>query len=369
MLTLFAYAGCGDNEPSSVSRAPPSEEEGTGLPESFPPVPPEMVYAPDERPTARETWDAPRTVAAFAFDRAWAGEEEVPARRIVYRVRLRVPRSLGEGHPAVRQPAAELHVDVSRDRLRARFVGVGWPVPEGSEIRIRADEPGAYVFDGRGGRPLGPGQMAQWFEGGRPKGAPSYRVEPPPTDEQSGPGELLCRFIAEWTAEGPSVVARRCGAGGASPSFRVGLWRAIRTADVRVTLPRRALRADHLDPPSPAVEGHAWQSFLTEASFEQLAPRRPLRPKRRGSSDEVTEDDPEHGLVVVNRGSTRIIVTVRGTPIGWVDAGVEAHFEVMRPGSYAIGALRPLGFLAAIRRPFTVPGRAVLPRWVPPESR
>jgi hypothetical protein len=321
-------------------------------------VPPEKVYAPAPNDEPRFE-DRPRVVEAFARDREYAGEEEVEARRLVYRVRLRVPRSLGDGNPAVARPAAELHIDVSTDRLRARFLGAGWPVPEGSEIRIRRDQPGAYVFDGDGGRPLGPGQMASWFEGGRPRGTPTYRIALPPSDEQTGPGDLLCRLVAEWTGEGPSTVSRRCGDGGASPSFRVGLWRADRTADVGIRSPRKALRADHEDPPETIaqVDSHA---FLSAASMSQLE-------RNRGSRGEPGEDAPEEGLIVRNRGNTRMIITLGGTPIGWLDAGTEALFRGMEPGVYGLGAMRPFGRLAAGKRAFVVPGRALLPRWVPPD--
>jgi hypothetical protein len=351
--TLLIACSGGEGSPSP-------ERSSRPIPEAPPPVPPEKVYAPGET-ISDEAAPPRRTVAAFERDRDFAGEEQVEARRLVYRVRLRIPRSLGEGHAAVHQPAAELYLDVSSDRLRARFVGTGWPVPEGSEIRIRRDAPGAYVFDGRGGRPLGPGQMAHWFEGGRPRGTPSYRVAPPPLDEQSGPGDLVCRLVAEWTGEGPTTVARRCGEGGSTPSFRVGLWLATRTADVGVRLPRRSLRADHLDPPSPPAEAEHAHAYLTEASMRQLQ-------RIRGAHGEPADDAPERGLVVVNRGPTRIIVTVRGTPIGWIDAGHEHPFPDIPRGSYQVGALRPFGLLAAGKRPLVVPGRVLLPRWIRPTT-
>lgn len=350
----LAVACGGDDRPALPT-------EVREIPPAPPPVPPEKVYAPmGSRSDSPE--DPPvRVVAAFQSDRAYASDEMVEARRLVYRVRLRVPASLGEGNDAVARPAAELHIDVSTDRLRARFVGAGWPVPEGSEIRIRRDELGAYVFDGDGGRPLGPGQMAHWFEGGRPRGTPGWRIQMPPTREQRGPGDLICRLVAEWTGEGPSTVARRCGEGGSTPSFRVGLWRANRTADVGIRVPRSALRADHEEPPV-GIERQHHRPLLTDSSMSQLR-------RNRGTRGETAEDAPESGLTVVNRGSTRMIVTLQGTPIGWLDAGREAHFEGMEPGVYGLGALRPFGRLAAGKRAFVIPGRSELPRWIPPSAR
>lgn len=87
-------------------------------------------------------------------DEAWANDEPAVARRYVYRVRMIVPSWLGSGATRVAAPAAELFLDVAHERLRARFVGAGWPVPSGSEVRIRRDRPGAYLYDARGGRPL-----------------------------------------------------------------------------------------------------------------------------------------------------------------------------------------------------------------------
>lgn len=341
---------------------PPVAIEAPEIPPAPPPVPPEKVYAPLDVDETDGPENPPfRIVAAFEPDRAYASDEMVEARRLVYRVRLRIPRSLGDGNPAVARPAAELHIDVSNDRLRARFMGAGWPVPEGSEIRIRRDELGAYVFDGDGGRPLGPGQMAHWFEGGRPRGTPSWRIAPPPSDEQAGPGDLICRLVAEWTGEGPTNVARRCGEGGSTPSFRVGLWRANRTADVGIRVPRHALRADHEGPPSD-IERQHHRALLTESSMSQLQ-------RNRGPLGEPAADAPESGITVVNRGSVRMIVTLGGTPIGWLDAGRHAHFDGMERGVYGLGALRPFGRLAAGKRAFVIPGKAVLPRWIPPSAR
>ena len=351
VLGLLACDGRGPMEPPS---GPPPE-----APPAPPPVPPEMVYAPT---AAADRDHAPRrVVAAFASDRTYASDERIEARRLVYRVRLRVPRSLGDGNAAVARPAAELHVDVSTDRLRARFRGAGWPVPEGSEIRIRRDELGAYVFDGDGGRPLGPGQMAHWFEGGRPRGTPSHRVAMPAPDEQHGPGDLICRLVAEWTGEGPTSLARRCGEGGSPPSFRLGLWLAERTADVGIRLPKHTLRADHASPPE-GIRDRDHRLFLTESSMSQLE-------RHRGQRGAPGEDAPETGLVVINRATHRMIVTLDGTPVGWLDAGTEAHFDGMEAGVYGLGALRPFGLLAAGKRAFVVPGRALLPRWIHPAER
>ena len=344
LVSMIALGAC-ERElqpPPGATLGPPAETP-----------PPEEVYAPDEvaAAAARPRY---RVVPAFIPDMDYGRRTEVEAHRVIYRVSLRVPANLGSGHASLPPQNAELYVDVSNDRLRARFVGHGWPVPDGSEVRIRRDQPGAYVFDGAGGRPLGPGQLAQWFEGGRPRREASLRVAVPPNEEQVGPGPLLCRLIAEWSMVPPDSLERRCGEGGTPPSFRVGLWRAYRTADVGVVLPGSALRADHEHPPVRADGAHGGV-WLSEAQFARLR-------QIRGAHGVPTEDAPERGLIIVNTSPARMIVTIGGTPVGWVDSHQSFHFEHIERGSYPVGAMRPLGLQMAQKRPRVVPGRVQLPR-------
>ena len=311
----------------------------------------EVVYAPQPRVGVQPAF---RANPAFVEDPDYAQGERVSSRRVVYRVSLRVPLNLGYGHTTIRPPTAELYIDVSTDRLRARFIGTGWPVEDGAEVRIRRDQPGVYIFDGSGGRPLGPGQLAQWFEGGPLRREASLRVALPPADEQVGPGPLICRLIAEWSQTSPDTLERRCGDGGTPPSFRVGLWRANRTADVGLLLPRTALRADEENPPNP-MDDEIGREFLTSALFSRLR-------SIRGARGVPADDAPERGLVIINTSSARMIVTIGGTPVGWVDAHREFHFEHVARGSFPVGAMRPLGLQTAQKRPRVVPGRYRLPR-------
>ncbi|MEM6959509.1 MAG: hypothetical protein AAF645_27745 [Myxococcota bacterium] len=314
-------------------------------------TPVEAVYAPQPREaSAPERW---RVIPAFREDPDYAQGPEVEARRVVYRVTLRVPRNLGAGHASIPPLSAELVFDVSALRLRARFVGPGWPVADGSEVRIRRDEPGTYVFDGEGGRPLGPGQLAQWFEGGSLRRDASLRVSSPREGADVGPGDLLCRFIAEWSRTSPSALERRCGEGGTPPSFRVGLWRAVRTADVPMTLPRAALRADHFGPPAPMAFSEA-QLFLTEAQLMRLR-------RLRGIRQEASEGAPTSGFVVENRSRARMIVTIGGTPTAWINVGETLAIPVPN-GAYPIGAMRPLGLQTAQKRARVAPDLVRLPR-------
>ena len=337
-------------------REAPRPDPPPDPPIELPPLPPEKVYAPEPAPPPPPDLRADgRTITeAFVEDDGYETSDPLEVRRLVYRVTLRVPRSLGVRDHSIPIPASELYLDVSRDRLRARFAGSGWPVVAGSEVRLRRDQPGVYVFDGKGGRPLGPGQLAQWFEGGRLRFEPRLRVVAPPREEQSGPGDLICRLIAEWTNTSPDQLARKCGAGGAPPSLRVGVWRAERTADVAVRLPRSAMRADHRDPP-PAIPDGDGRAFLSPELMARL-------PKKRGPAPEPHDDAPGEGLIVMNRGRATMMITVGGNPVGWVEAGATVHFVGIRPGGYNVGAMRAFGLQTATLRPVRVPGRIGLPR-------
>ena len=349
---LWALPAC---ECGSDGEAPSFAHEDLEPPREPPPAPsPDKVYAPAAAQAAEEGERVARVQPAFVRDEEYVDAEPVAARRLVYRLRLLVPRNLGERDDELPSAIAELDIDLSVDRLRARFVGNGWPVDAGSEVRIRRDEPGAYVFDADGGRPLGPGQLAHWFEGGRPHVA-SYRVRPPPRSEQSGPGDLVCRLIAEWVGDPPSEIERRCGDGGTPPDFRVGFWRADRTADVEVELPRNALRADHVDPPR-AIAGAESRAFLPPSTVARIHWDRPP------IAHEPDPEAPAEGVLVENRSSARMIFIVQGTPVGWLDSGEEAHFVGFEPGRYDVAGIRPFGAQAAGKREIHIPGRVRLPR-------
>lgn len=356
-LSLAVVAGLASSACDGETERPASTSAlHEDAPPSIEPDPAEapQVIAPSEPapPAHRER----RTVAALEGDDDWGSSEPVEARRLVYRVTLRVPRILGENPPTVSSPAAELHVDVSEDRLRARFVGAGWPVEAGSEVRLRGDRLGVYVFDPGGGRPLAPGQMAEWFQGGPPgRNPPRVWVRPPPPQEDVGSGELVCALLTEWSGHPPETLERRCADKGPPSMFRLGPWQAERTADVPVQLPRSALRSDHRDPPPPIADSQS-RAFMEPALLARLEPSRRGRSSAPGATE--SGDPPAEGLRIVNQSEARLVVTASGVPVGWLDEGATGTFVGLRPGQHVIAGMRPLGQLAwrprGVRVPATV---------------
>lgn len=311
----------------------------------------------DPLPSSPGDGSAFEILPAAAIDSAFDSDEEVESRRFVYRVHLDVPAVLGEAGGEVETAAAELFIDVSAERVRAELGGPGWPVL--GEVRLRGDSPGGYIFDAGGGRPLLPGELAAWFEGGPPRAGPILVVRRDPAMRGAvdpGPGMLLCALLSEWAGEPRDTTMRRCAAG-APLSFRVGYWRGERMADVTVQTPRRELRADHELPPAriaPASSG----TFLEASALARLSPHTTREPLE--TRDDGLGPMPAEGLDVVNESDARIVVVADGVAIGWVDAGATGHFGDIASGIHDIAAMRPLGAVVMRPREVLLPGRTVL---------
>src|SRR5690606_13339729 len=167
------------------------------------------------------------------------------------------------------------------------------------------------------------------------------------------PGGLICALLAEWTGESRESVYRRCD-GRAPLGFRVGFWRAERTADLPVELPRSALRADETAPPAAVPNSHS-RAVPEPRALGRLPAME--RPPPAGAAE---EGGPSEGLEFVNQSEARVVVTVEGVAVGWVDAGTSGLFVGLRPGSYRVAALRPMGAVVIRPRVVVVPGRSVL---------
>lgn len=303
-----------------------------------------------------------RVERAVEPDPAYGTPGRVPARRYVYRVKMSVPGQFGLRADPIALPAAELVVDANHERLRARFVGPAWPFASTAEVRMRQDRSGVFVFDAYGGRPLRAGELASWFEGGRvTRRGPALRIlhpygyRPSPRRRDDA-AYLLCALLAEWSDEAREAVLRRCERRGSPSRFRIGLWKAERTAVIPLELERTRLRADHADPPA-APRQVSGRAFLERDALAKIVAHRRLRAVRAEPGHSGLE--PVHGgrvdLRVENQSATRAIIAVQGVAIGWVDAHSRTEFSAFAPGVYTIGALRPLGAVAQPGRAMRVP--------------
>lgn len=287
------------------------------------------------------------------------GNRPIRVKRLVYRFVVHPSWSLGNGRPELLAPTGELTVDVAGGRLRARFVGSGFPVDDGSEVRMRSDLPGVYVFDASGGRPVGTGQMAAWFQSG-PGARTVELVVRTSAEDDPTTIDLVCRFFGEWAGTSISAVRRSCGADGLPVRFRFGPYRVERTAEAWIDRPERALRADHLDPPRGLVHRETVffhtrdELALLSASTEEPPDRR-----RRRDEPEVVVTD---GLMVENRTGARAMVTVDGVALGWLDPGLRASFEGIPAGGHLVGGMLPLGGVAKRSYHFELPGFLILQR-------
>ena len=225
---------------------------------------------------------------------------------------------------------------------------------EGAEVRLRSDLLGVYLFDGEGGRSLGAGLLAAWFEG-RDRAESRTQVvvrreyesqrkrRPDFEKAKPVPGALLCALFAEWSNQERTALDHRCIGDSLPPSFRVGPWSGELTAVLPMVRARRALRADQADPPAP-ITGRNARMLIEPEAVERLQPSRPLEVDERGP------------LLVENRTDTRAIVIAQGVALGWVDPGERLRVEGLRPGYYRVGAIRPLGILRMPPRQVRVPG-------------
>jgi hypothetical protein len=283
-------------------------------------------------------------------DEGEASTESIRVARLVYRVSFHVPPSFRDPRARLQAPAGELQVDASLDRLRARLLGPGWPAVEGTEMRLRADLLGVYLFDEHGGRSLGAGQLAAWFEGRETEAAQArvaVRREYGARDEGPVPGELLCALLAEWGNQDREALAPRCK-GSLPPAFRVGPWSGELTAIVPMELPRSALRADEVDPPRlPSPTGGT--VLLEREALARLPPSR-------------AAIGPGGPLVVHNQTSTRLIVLAQSVPVAFIDARQSLAIDGLVPGHYRMGAIRPLGVLRMPPKLVRIPGELKIGR-------
>src|SRR5690554_475932 len=306
------------------------------------------VYLAEETLTeGRQEWPIR---PAVSIDTDYDSSELVTVHRFVYRHRTRFPPILGPGLPSFAQAPKELRVDVSKDRIRVTFLGSDWPVPGGSEVRMQTGRPSAYVFDGDGGRTVGVGQLAAWYEGAPLSGSPGFGLR---VDEEPGLQEympLFCRFLAEWARASLDNFGRRCESG-APRFFRIGRTQATLTAHVPMKIPRRYLRADHLDPPSPLLHDPA-RVLVEEEILERLVPTVP--------AEDVDEETLPATLYIENRARGRSLVVIEGLQVAVLEEGASVTLRGLQHGRYRIGALRAFGARRSIPLMHRVPGELII---------
>ncbi len=343
-LATLALAGCFEPPPEVVPSPPPERPTRETPPRV---IAPEVAESPGLAPQRR------RYASALEPDLGYDDDRRIQAHRIIYRFRAVIPSALGQARAGLQPSATELHLLVTTDRARVTFAGAGWPVEPDSELRLRRDRPGAYVFDGSGGRPIGPGQAAHWFEGGPVKRRPRIWMRHDPARGEDDVGHMVCRFFAEWANSPVDAIVRSCD-DGVPRWVRVGPYRGTRTADIIVERARHALRADEVDPPPPI---DAWETryFFAPRRLAQLVPTEGSRPR----GGETLSPGP---LEIRNGTRARMVITVAGTAIGWANRGESLTVPDLQPGWYWVGGVRPLGALGASGRLVRAPGAVSLPR-------
>jgi len=368
LLALTAAAlGCNETSRSPAQASRPAAESPA---DDVLQPPPQWAVQVGRALADTQLRSGRRVEPASMHDRGYDSQEPVPVRRLVYRVKLEVPPGLRASHPPLLPSSGELHLDVGLERLRARFVGQGWPVDDGSEVRLRSDLPGVYVFDAKGGRPLAPGQLAGWFQGEeaeRRRFPLRVRRDTGPTLD--GPSELVCALLAEWTDQPRAEIVPRCSDGALPPSFGFGLWSAELTAIVPMTMLRFQLRADAVDLPR-GVTTSPVRGLLDPRDAARLPPTPPPPPpgsksKSKGKKP-VVEPAPSPPLAanavlrVDNPTSARALVVVQGVPVAWLKPGAVAEFGGFVPGRYRVGAARPFGQSAVSPSVMEIPGEITL---------
>lgn len=342
MLALAVAFGCEDPELYYDEPAPEVE-----APEVTSPPPPGSIVR--EAASARPE-DLPRDITpAAAPDTEYTDPSPEPIRRVVYRFTLRFIGG-AERDSTLPLPGGELSLDVTGDRLRADFRGNGWPVPAGSQVRMRLEQGGAYVFDNTHGRPIGVGGLSVWFSGGRTTESIELSVRRTEPSQDTHAPSMVCRFFAELAAQPVDRNARRCAEDGMPTLLRLGPYLVDRTADVGIVAPRATMRADEMDPP-PRIYSEPNRPFLSAEELARLVPSNEI-PEREPHGKEP----PAAGLRVENRSDARVLVTIDDTPVGYLDAGAEQTYMGLAPGTYTVGGLRPLGGRRLRPRMVLLPG-------------
>lgn len=303
----------------------------------------------------------------------------------------RAPEVHAEGLVAARKATAfrwTLAVTES-GRMRARFEGRGFPVPQGTELRARADRYGhVLVFPGGTEyRPAPPGALRALFgdrrldvlplvagqvtaRGAAPVRAPSAvrarRVEVTSKTgtlvldlahvPESGLGAaLLCRTMVELVAVDPistvcapeelPVRAQLTWPSGGGISFELGELPKkadVPLADVLTPPPAASLAPRTVPEQQPVLLGREELAAFRTRTIDLPAPP-------RGA--------PTEGLVAHNATDGLRYLTVDGVPVAWVLPGADVMLPGFLRGRYLVGFRGFLGDAAEPPRTVELPAR------------
>ncbi len=310
------------------------------------PLTPVRVYAP-ERLRDHNLGGWSKVKRAHVIDEGYASTRMIPIERVVYRVIMR-PR-LGQTSLRSMHTPAELRLDLSTDRLRAQFIGEGWPLHSDAEIRLRRDATGTYIVDAKGGRPLAEGRLATWFAGKMQRGPVHAALSSPGRATKTLPQRaLICALIAEWSNHSRLAFKADCGRGSIPTSFQIGSWYAHRTARIKLSVPRNSMRADHYHA-SMKNTGNYRASAVASNQLKQLHPN----PGEGALSTLKRHGQP---CTVQNMTSRRLMIFINQMRIGWLDAKRHVALDGLSPGHYTILSTDTFGRPMSKRASMICPG-------------
>jgi hypothetical protein len=387
LAAMLGVASCKGTPVEPVDAAPSPQAKAEPAPLAMPPsggaagAPPGAGVdgaAPEAlRSDAPLAPDAPREAPRDA------GTKE-PSRELTGYVMQATIHS-GEGPPAPKGPEVNLAaIDGARHRTesrltiaatqtRARFVvGTGFVLPQGTEIRARADRfgyvilwPGEATYRvaeagslralfGEGRVDVAPTTQAsvtQTGDGPRRLGLPTRRVEIATraakatlelaaAREAGEGGVLICRLLLDLMSAPPTTAA--C-AGDELPVHAELRWttRGTMSFDVLSATRRGDLAPQDLAAPPASASFTATTPPLLPS--EVLLPRGELAALRTAPVDppvsasrDAGRPEPESGLLLVNASDELRFAWLDGLPVAWVAPGARAWLPSLVRGRYAL---------------------------------
>lgn len=292
-----------------------------------------------------------------------------------------------------------LRVEVAAaGRLRVTFLGQGFPWPEGTELRARADKLGHVLVwpDGTNYRNVSPGALRALFVDRRldmgPLFTPKVTTLPPsqwlgqnttrtvlttPVAEVqldqaviagSGLGAaLFCRMLLELAGvepDHPLCVAEQLPLHAQftnAPGGKLGVY--VTTLGKRQELPLASIQV----PPEHATLQNSGLPVPQVGSVDRalLAALRHRAVAPATANSTGSQPAPSRGLLAVNRSLSLRALLVDGITVAWLTPGSELALPELRSGQYSVAFRDLFGSSIEPARVLSVPGRVVVGK--PPE--